>query len=68
MRPRGLIEPDADWVEIYAEQRERYRALYPALRSVQLAPPLRSAPAPLPVSAHNLRLAASAGGMRATVT
>ncbi len=35
VRPRGLIEPDADWVDIYAEQRERFRALYPALRSVQ---------------------------------
>jgi xylulokinase len=34
VRPRGLIEPDPDWVEVYAEQRERFRALYPALRAV----------------------------------
>jgi xylulokinase len=32
VRPRGTIEPVAEWVAIYAEQRERYRALYPALR------------------------------------
>jgi xylulokinase len=28
------IEPVPSWVEVYDEQRERYRALYPALRSV----------------------------------
>ena len=28
------IEPVPSWVELYGEQRERYRALYPALRSV----------------------------------
>lgn len=28
------IEPVPSWVEVYGEQRERYRALYPALRSV----------------------------------
>jgi xylulokinase len=28
------IEPVPEWVEVYAEVRERYRALYPALRSV----------------------------------
>jgi xylulokinase len=32
VRVRDTIEPVADWVEIYREQRERYRALYPALR------------------------------------
>ncbi len=35
VRPRGLIEPDPDWVEVYAEQRERFRNLYPALRAVR---------------------------------
>jgi xylulokinase len=33
VRPTSTIEPVADWVKTYAEQRERYRALYPALRS-----------------------------------
>jgi xylulokinase len=33
VRPRGCIEPVPEWVEVYAEQRERYRALYPALRT-----------------------------------
>ncbi len=32
------IEPVSRWVEIYSEQRERYRALYPALRGVSAAP------------------------------
>jgi xylulokinase len=32
VRPRGRIEPVAEWVTTYAEQRERYRALYPAIR------------------------------------
>jgi len=32
VKPRGQTEPVAEWVEIYAEQRERYRALYPALK------------------------------------
>ena len=35
VRPRGLVEPDPDWVEIYAEQRERFKKLYPALRAVR---------------------------------
>ena len=28
------VEPLAEWVAVYGEERERYRALYPALRSV----------------------------------
>jgi xylulokinase len=32
VKPRDQIEPVPEWVEIYAEQRERYRALYPALK------------------------------------
>jgi xylulokinase len=34
VKPGTRIEPVAEWVPIYAEARERYRALYPALRSV----------------------------------
>jgi xylulokinase len=34
VRPRGSVEPTPEWVAIYAEQRERYRALYPALRAL----------------------------------
>ncbi len=30
--PRERIEPVAEWVPVYAEQQQRYRALYPALR------------------------------------
>jgi xylulokinase len=30
------IEPRADWVEPYAEARERFRGLYPALRPLQV--------------------------------
>jgi xylulokinase len=33
VRPRGEVEPVSEWVETYAEQRERYRALYPALKT-----------------------------------
>jgi xylulokinase len=33
VRPQGAVEPVAEWVEPYRELRERYRALYPALRS-----------------------------------
>lgn len=29
--PGEVIEPDPEWVELYAGHRERYRALYPAL-------------------------------------
>ena len=35
VKPRGLIEPVPEWVEPYREQRERFRALYPALRAVR---------------------------------
>jgi sugar (pentulose or hexulose) kinase len=31
---RGEVEPDPAWVGPYAEGRERFRALYPALRAV----------------------------------
>ena len=31
---RGEVEPDPAWVAAYAEGRERFRALYPALRAV----------------------------------
>ena len=34
VRTRGEVEPVAEWVEPYRELRERYRALYPALRGV----------------------------------
>ena len=34
VRPTGTVEPVAEWVEAYAEGRERFRALYPALRGV----------------------------------
>jgi sugar (pentulose or hexulose) kinase len=30
---RGEVEPDPAWVPAYTEGRERFRALYPALRS-----------------------------------
>jgi xylulokinase len=35
--PGERIEPDPEWVRVYAEQREQYRALYPALRDVTAA-------------------------------
>jgi xylulokinase len=34
VRPAGTVEPVADWVEPYREGRKRFRALYPALKSV----------------------------------
>jgi xylulokinase len=34
VRPTEPIEPVPEWIEPYREQRERYRALYPALRGV----------------------------------
>jgi xylulokinase len=34
VRPGERIEPVAEWVEIYREARQRYRALYPALRAI----------------------------------
>ena len=35
VRPAGAIAPRADWVASYAEQHERYRALYPSLRDLR---------------------------------
>ena len=32
--PGGVIEPVDEWVEVYREGRERFRALYPALRAI----------------------------------
>jgi xylulokinase len=34
VRPGEMIEPVAEWVEVYREERPRYQALYPALRDV----------------------------------
>jgi xylulokinase len=34
VRPIGTVEPVADWIEPYREGRERFRALYPALKGV----------------------------------
>ena len=34
LRPAGRVEPVEEWIEPYREARERFRALYPALRSV----------------------------------
>jgi len=34
VRSRERIEPVPDWIEIYRQGRERFRALYPALRSI----------------------------------
>jgi xylulokinase len=34
IRVRETIEPDREWATVYAEGYERYRALYPALRSL----------------------------------
>jgi xylulokinase len=31
VRPRDPVEPNHAWVDVYREQRERFRALYPAL-------------------------------------
>jgi xylulokinase len=35
VRVRGEVEPEPAWIEPYAEQRERFRALYPALRQLR---------------------------------
>ncbi len=35
VRPRERVDPLPEWVEIYAAQREQYRALYPALRALR---------------------------------
>jgi xylulokinase len=32
--PRGRVEPVPEWIEVYRERREYYRALYPALRQL----------------------------------
>jgi xylulokinase len=37
VRPGEIIEPDPAWIGAYAEGRERFRALYPALRPVPVA-------------------------------
>jgi xylulokinase len=34
VKPRGQIEPVGPWAEAYREGRERFRALYPAIRAV----------------------------------
>ena len=34
VRVRGEVEPEPGWIAPYAEGRERFRALYPAIRSV----------------------------------
>lgn len=34
VRPRERIDPVPAWVEVYREQRERFRGLYPALRAL----------------------------------
>ena len=34
VRTRGEVEPEPAWIAPYAEGRERFRALYPALRAV----------------------------------
>jgi xylulokinase len=36
--PRDPIEPVSDWVPVYASLRERYQALYPALRDFEPVP------------------------------
>jgi xylulokinase len=35
VKPRGQIEPVAEWVEVYQSARERFERLYPALREVR---------------------------------
>ncbi len=35
VRTTGQIEPDPEWTERYAELRERFRALYPAIRKAE---------------------------------
>ena len=32
VKPRDTIDPVPDWVEVYKEQRARYRKLYPAIK------------------------------------
>ena len=35
VKPRSLIEPVPEWVDVYRSQRPRYQALYPALKAVR---------------------------------
>jgi xylulokinase len=35
VRPWDRVDPVPDWVRVYGVQRERFRAFYPALRSIQ---------------------------------
>ncbi len=35
VKPRDQVDPVPDWIEPYREQRERFRALYPALKAVR---------------------------------
>jgi xylulokinase len=35
VKPRRLIEPVPEWIGPYRERRERFRALYPALKAVR---------------------------------
>jgi xylulokinase len=35
VRTRGEVEPEPAWIDAYAEGRESFRALYPALRAVR---------------------------------
>jgi xylulokinase len=37
VRPGAVIDPDPAWAAAYAEGRERFRALYPALRAQTVA-------------------------------
>jgi sugar (pentulose or hexulose) kinase len=34
VKPRDRIDPVPEWVGIYRDQRERFRALYPALKAL----------------------------------
>jgi xylulokinase len=36
VRVRGTVEPVPEWVEQYAEARERFRSLYPAMESAKV--------------------------------
>jgi xylulokinase len=41
VHPRGLVEPDPEWTDVYASGLDRYRALYPALKSLPPGQPAR---------------------------
>ena len=34
VRPTDRIEPVPEWIEVYGRERERFRALYPALKRI----------------------------------